>query len=155
MDSIAFGLTLPDGRGLYARSESGINDYDCNVWAFRIDLHSGNTMKVVMSYDGTTLKVIITDTSTSASVTQSYVVDIPSLVGGPTAFMPSKPSCTRSTSTTGSLSAAVRGTSSTGDSLAPNSRIKLGNIIITASRTSVETNFDRFAVSCVSPEYSL
>ena len=39
--SLRSGLGLPDGRALYVRSESGVNDYDCNVWTLRIDLRSG------------------------------------------------------------------------------------------------------------------
>ena len=38
-------------------------------------------MNVAMSYDGTTLNVTITDTSTLASATQSYTVNIPAIGG--------------------------------------------------------------------------
>ena len=40
-----------------------------------------------MTYDGTTLKVTITDTVTQATASQSYAVNIPSLVGGNTAYV--------------------------------------------------------------------
>ena len=40
-----------------------------------------------MIYDGTTLKVTITDTVTQATATQSYAVNIPSLVGGNTGYV--------------------------------------------------------------------
>ena len=40
-----------------------------------------------MNYDGTTLEVIISDTNTGASDTQNYTVNIPSVVGGSTAFV--------------------------------------------------------------------
>jgi hypothetical protein len=43
----------------------------------RIDLHSGHVFKVNMTYDGTTLQVTITDTTTLAAATQSYTVNIP------------------------------------------------------------------------------
>jgi hypothetical protein len=51
-----------------------------------IDLHSGHVFNVTMTYDGTTLMVTIADASTGASATQSYKVNIPSVVGSNTAF---------------------------------------------------------------------
>jgi len=51
-----------------------------------IDLHSGHTFNVGMSYDGTTLKVTITDKATLVSATQSYLINIPGMVG-PTAYI--------------------------------------------------------------------
>jgi beta-glucanase (GH16 family) len=51
-----------------------------------INLHSGNSFNVSMSYDGTTLKVTITDKVTLASATQSYRINIPGIVG-PTAYV--------------------------------------------------------------------
>jgi methionine-rich copper-binding protein CopC len=47
-----------------------------------IDLHSGDLFNVVMSYDGSTLNVTITDTATHASASQSYSINIPSTIGG-------------------------------------------------------------------------
>ena len=52
-----------------------------------INLHSGDVFNVAMTYDGTTLKVTITDTVTQATASQSYAVNIPSLVGGNTAYV--------------------------------------------------------------------
>jgi hypothetical protein len=40
-----------------------------------------------MTYNGTTLAVTLTDTNTGKSNTQNYTVNIPQLVGGPTAFV--------------------------------------------------------------------
>ena len=40
-----------------------------------------------MTYDGTTLTVLITDKVTNASATQSYTVNIPAIVGGTTAYV--------------------------------------------------------------------
>jgi hypothetical protein len=40
-----------------------------------------------MEYDGTTLSVAITDTATGKSFTSNYTVNIPSIVGGNTAFV--------------------------------------------------------------------
>jgi hypothetical protein len=52
-----------------------------------INLHSGDTFNAKLTYDGTTLTVVITDTVTNASATQTYTVNIPSLVGGATAYV--------------------------------------------------------------------
>ena len=51
-----------------------------------IDLHSGDTMSVHMTYNGTTLAMTITDTVTNAAYSTSWPVNIPSLVGANTAF---------------------------------------------------------------------
>ena len=52
-----------------------------------IDLHSGHVFNVAMAYDGTTLSVTETDATTGAVGTQTYPVNIPSLVGGTTAYV--------------------------------------------------------------------
>jgi hypothetical protein len=52
-----------------------------------IDMHSGHVFTVSMSYDGTTLTVTITDTTTGASATQTYAVNIPQTVGGGLAYV--------------------------------------------------------------------
>jgi Malectin domain/Legume lectin domain/Fibronectin type III domain len=52
-----------------------------------IDLHSGEVFQVTMTYDGTTLDVTITDTSTQASTTQSYAVNIPQVIGSDTGYV--------------------------------------------------------------------
>jgi hypothetical protein len=46
-----------------------------------------DTYSATLSYDGTTLSESLTDLSTGKTFSISYVVDIPSLVGGPTAFV--------------------------------------------------------------------
>ena len=51
-----------------------------------IDLHSGHLMKAHMTYDGATLVVNILDTLTQQLATQSYTVDIPTLLGSPNAY---------------------------------------------------------------------
>jgi hypothetical protein len=52
-----------------------------------VNISSGDVMSVSMSYDGSTLDVTITDTQTGASASQSYSVDIPSIVGGSAAYV--------------------------------------------------------------------
>jgi fibronectin type 3 domain-containing protein len=58
-----------------------------NLTGSGIDLHSGHVFSVSLSYDGTTLTEQITDTVTNATFSQSYLVNIPGLVGGTQAFV--------------------------------------------------------------------
>jgi hypothetical protein len=58
-----------------------------NLTGTGINLHSGDTFNAQLTYDGATLTVVITDTVTNASATQTYTVNIPSLVGGATAYV--------------------------------------------------------------------
>ena len=52
-----------------------------------INLHSGDIMNVQMVYDGTNLTMTLTDTVTNATVTEVFPVNIPSAVGGSTAYV--------------------------------------------------------------------
>jgi hypothetical protein len=52
-----------------------------------LSFQSGDVMSVQMSYDGTTLAMQITDTVTNATYGTSFTVNIPSLVGGSTAYV--------------------------------------------------------------------
>ena len=52
-----------------------------------INLHSGDIFHVHMTYDGVTLTVIVTDTVTQATETQSYTINIPSTVGSNAAYV--------------------------------------------------------------------
>jgi hypothetical protein len=53
-----------------------------------VNLHNGDVFHVVMSYDGTTLTMTITDTSNTAQTfTTSWPINIPSTVGGNTAYV--------------------------------------------------------------------
>jgi len=52
-----------------------------------INLHSGDVFKVVMGSNGTTLNVTITDTSTNASASQAYTVNIPQVIGSGTGYV--------------------------------------------------------------------
>jgi serine/threonine protein kinase len=49
-----------------------------------IDLHSGHIFTTVLDYDGSLLRVTITDQTTKAAAVQEYAVDIPKEVGGKT-----------------------------------------------------------------------
>jgi hypothetical protein len=52
-----------------------------------VNLHSGDVFNVHVTYDGTTLTWTITDATTGKTFTASSTVNIPSLVGGNTAFV--------------------------------------------------------------------
>jgi hypothetical protein len=53
-----------------------------------IDLHSGHNINVHMVYDGSTITMTLLDITTKATWTHYfYGVDLPALVGGPTAFI--------------------------------------------------------------------
>ena len=52
-----------------------------------IDLHSAHPMCVQITYDGTTLKMTITDTITTSSYTTSWPVNIPQIVGSTAAYV--------------------------------------------------------------------
>jgi fibronectin type 3 domain-containing protein len=77
----------PDSTGLYLNGASPENVGSIDLSGSGINLHNGDVFAVAMSYDGAILKVTITDAATGASSTQSYAVDIPSTVGGGTAYV--------------------------------------------------------------------
>ena len=52
-----------------------------------VNISSGDPMDVTMNYDGSTLNVTISDVLTGASASQSYSVDIPSVVGSTQAYV--------------------------------------------------------------------
>src|SRR5262249_14074391 len=58
-----------------------------NLSTTGINLHSGDVFQVTMTYDGTTLNVTITDTSTNASANQAYTVNIPQIIGSTTGYV--------------------------------------------------------------------
>jgi hypothetical protein len=65
----------------------GFPDTSIDLTGTGIDLHSGDTFKVDLTYDGTTLTEKITDTVTGATFTTSYVVNIPGLVGSDVGYV--------------------------------------------------------------------
>ena len=73
--------------GLYSSGATPENVGSINLIPAGINLRSGHIFTASMTYDGTTLKVTITDTSTNVSASQSYSVNIPAIVGGNTAFV--------------------------------------------------------------------
>ena len=52
-----------------------------------VDLHCAHPMSVQITYDGTTLKMTITDTITGSSYTTSWAVNIPQIVGSSAGYV--------------------------------------------------------------------
>jgi hypothetical protein len=52
-----------------------------------VNLASGDPIKVVLKYNGVKLTETLTDTVTAATYTTSYTIDIPAVVGAPTAYV--------------------------------------------------------------------
>jgi murein DD-endopeptidase MepM/ murein hydrolase activator NlpD len=52
-----------------------------------LDLHSGDVMSAHLAYDGATLSLLITDTSTGASFNTSFSINIPGTIGGGLAYV--------------------------------------------------------------------
>jgi len=77
----------PNSTGLYLNGVQPNAVNSINLTGTGIDLHSGHTFNVSMAYNGTTLTVTITDSVTLATATQNYTVDIPTIVGGNTAYV--------------------------------------------------------------------
>jgi hypothetical protein len=76
----------PDSTGLYTDGASPtIPAIDLTPTG--INLHSGDIFNVQMTYNGTTLTVVITDTVTNATAPQTYTVNIPAIVGANTAYV--------------------------------------------------------------------
>ena len=75
-----------DSTGLFT---DGQNPYvpAIDLTGTGVNIASGDVMNVTMNYNGSTLNVTITDLSTDASASQSYSVNIPSIVGGSAAFV--------------------------------------------------------------------
>ena len=75
-----------NSTGLY---QGGVEPHggEINLAGTGIDLHGGRRLRAALTYDGSTLKVTIGDTVTGKSAVQNYPVDIPSAVGGDSAYV--------------------------------------------------------------------
>ncbi|MBI3410581.1 MAG: fibronectin type III domain-containing protein [Planctomycetes bacterium] len=76
-----------DSTGLYTSGAAPTNVGSIDLTPSSLDLHSGDTFQVNLTYDGTTLMVTIKDTVTGASATQNYTINIPATVGSSTAYV--------------------------------------------------------------------
>jgi hypothetical protein len=75
-----------DSTGLYVNGASPTTPF-VDLTNTGINLHSGHTFNVHMTYDGATLVLGITDASNGTSFHTSFPVNIPSLVGGSTGYV--------------------------------------------------------------------
>jgi hypothetical protein len=74
-----------DSTGLYTNGASPtVPAIDLSTTG--IDLHSGDTMDVTLTYNGTILSMVVSDLVTGAAYSTSWPVNIPSIVGGNTAY---------------------------------------------------------------------
>ncbi len=89
--AVKFDLYDNDGEGvnstgLYTNGNSPT--LPATTFGGGVDLHSGDPFHVVMTYDGTTLKMTITDTlNTAQTFTTSWPIDIAGTIGGTTAYV--------------------------------------------------------------------
>ena len=76
----------PDSTGSYVNGASPTIPAS-DMTSSGVDLHSGDVFHVHVTYDGTTLAWSIADTTTGKIFSSSSGVNIPSIVGGQTAFV--------------------------------------------------------------------
>jgi hypothetical protein len=81
--AVKFDLTS-NTTGLF---KNGASVTTPDVTITGVNLNSGNPLNVTFAYDGTTLKMTITDTKTKGSFSQNWAIDIPTTVGGNTAYV--------------------------------------------------------------------
>ena len=60
---------------------------EVDLHQFNIGVGSNDVMQAIITYDGTILTMVLTDTSTGATTRLSWPVDIPAIVGGDTAYI--------------------------------------------------------------------
>ena len=75
-----------DSTGLYTNGASPTIPA-VDMTSSGVNLHSGDVLHAHMTYDGTNLAMTIMDTTTNASFSNSWQVDIPTTVGGNSAFV--------------------------------------------------------------------
>ena len=73
--------------GVYPHETAEPPQPEYNMAPSDISMQSGHLMKATLTYTGTTLMETVTDTVTGATYRNSYSADIPSLVGGNTAYV--------------------------------------------------------------------
>jgi fibronectin type 3 domain-containing protein len=76
-----------DSTGLFVDGADPTNAGSVDLTGSGINLHSGHVFNVTMTYDGDRLSVTITDKTTHASATQTYLIDIVGVVGSDRAFV--------------------------------------------------------------------
>ena len=85
-DTVNNAGETPDSTGLYTNGASPSVPF-VDLTNSGITLTNTHVFKVHMIYDGTTLTMTITDATTNASFTNSWPINIPSVIGSPTAYV--------------------------------------------------------------------
>ena len=83
LSSAIITLNLPSASGLH----QGPGYTGAGPSTVPVVLNSGDPIDVSLSYNGSLLHETLLDTTTSASYSTSYLVNIPSIVGGPDAYV--------------------------------------------------------------------
>jgi hypothetical protein len=76
-----------DSTGLYTNGVSPTIPPAIDMTSSGVNLHSGDVFNVHMTYNGTTLSMTITDASTAQTFSTNWTINIPSTVGGNTAYI--------------------------------------------------------------------
>ena len=85
-DTVNNAGETPDSTGLYTNGASPTVPF-VDLTNSGITFTNTHVFKVHMTYDGTTLTMTITDATTNASFTNSWPINIPSVIGSPTAYV--------------------------------------------------------------------
>jgi hypothetical protein len=90
VSSVAVKFDLYSGTGndtgLYING-ADVSQNGISMNSSGLSLHSGHPLAVTVSYNGTTLSMTITDTVSHASYSNSWAINIPTTVGGNTAYV--------------------------------------------------------------------
>jgi hypothetical protein len=89
--AIKFDIYNNDGEGTdstgYYSNGASPTIPATSMSGFGVTLNSGHIFHAHITYDGTNLKMVLTDTSTSASFTTTSAINIPSIIGAGTAHV--------------------------------------------------------------------
>jgi len=75
-----------DLTGLYTNGANPVGS-SIDMTSSGVSLRSGHPLNVTLAYNGTTLALTVTDSVTSASFSHSWTINIPTTVGGNTAYV--------------------------------------------------------------------
>jgi hypothetical protein len=76
-----------NSTGLYSGGAAPTTANSINLDGTGFNMRSYNNSRATLTYDGTTLNVVLKDLVTGATVTRNFTVNIPALVGGTTAWV--------------------------------------------------------------------
>jgi hypothetical protein len=86
--AVIFDLYNGSGNltGLYTNGANPVGS-SIDMTSSGVSLHNGHPLNVTLAYNGTTLALTVTDSVTRASFSHSWTINIPSIVGGNTAYV--------------------------------------------------------------------